>query len=61
MDKIASTVNQARIIEAPPGIKDPNEMYQQSGAGFEEWLRELMAEAPLWAPPEPDSHQSQLL
>lgn len=36
---------QLRVIEAPPGVKDPCDLLQQTGADFAETMRELLVSA----------------
>ena len=46
VEKVTATLYQGGyIIEAPPGIKDPNEMYQQAREGFEEMFLDLLQDA----------------
>ncbi len=57
VEKIRKSRPDILVIEPPLGIKDPNEMANQSGAGFTEWFQEMLEEARTagpQAPPEPD-------
>ncbi len=48
---VAAGLPDAKVIQAPPGAKDPNELMQQAGDGFLELFQELVAEAA--PPPDP--------
>lgn len=54
LEKVPPTLPECWIIESPIGIKDPNEMFQQAGAGFVDWMVELTQVVTLFEPPLPE-------
>jgi hypothetical protein len=54
VEDVACDIPNLRVIQAPPGIKDVCELFNQAGAGAGDMLRELMAEAQLHYEPLPD-------
>ncbi len=60
VEKIRAAMPNVLVVEAPVGFKDPNEMAQQSGSGFKQWMEELSQEA-REAGPEIQESQAQTL
>jgi len=50
VEDVAHDIPNLRVIQAPPGIKDVCELFNQAGAGAGDMLRELMADAQPYYP-----------